>query len=133
VNGAPAIVREEPRYQPVGPGLEVWNLDGLSWFEAPAPLLGHDHFAQSVGWVNVLDLIYRCPCGEVRYATLGHRWFLPDNSTHRVAPGLKPLGDVETLMALIQDCETFTEKVSGPTPAQRPTWLQKLVRRFRRG
>jgi len=73
----PAIVQSEPRYQQATePGLRlfgvsseperkmpIWNLDGIEWFEADPPPRFHEHWAQTVGRLDLRSTIYRCPCG----------------------------------------------------------------------
>ncbi len=44
---------------------EIRNLDGISWYDAPAPPRRHKHWAQTDGWIG-LDQFQRCPCGALR-------------------------------------------------------------------
>jgi hypothetical protein len=60
---APWFVAAEPRY--VQRTSEIWHLDGVDWFDAPAPVQrGHEHWAQTAGWLG-LDLVCRCPCSAI--------------------------------------------------------------------
>jgi hypothetical protein len=64
----------DPRYQqesfvpwvnlgetPVEMPLPVWNLDGVSWADAPPPPRRHQHWPQTTGVAG--EYFERCPCG----------------------------------------------------------------------
>lgn len=68
----------DPRYQqesfepwvslgetPVEVPLPVWNLDGVSWSDAPAPPRMHRHWPQTVIRIDGKDFA-RCPCSATR-------------------------------------------------------------------
>lgn len=87
----PATVRREPRYQQKTfelPGhapyaTPAWDLDGVAWFDAPAPPRFHDHWPQSVGQYPEFGELWRCPCGAI--GGPAEPWVLFDK--RRVAPG----------------------------------------------
>lgn len=72
----PAIVSREPRYvQEVQHSLRagsypdhepepqpVWDLDGVHWADAEPPPRRHDHWAQTVGNIDGMGEVWRCPC-----------------------------------------------------------------------
>jgi hypothetical protein len=91
----PWTVASDPRYRqqsfvplalgPTDPRLlPAWDLDGVKWFDAPAPRRWHDHWAQSVGSFPELGgEVWRCPCGAIGGPL--EPWVLLDE--RRVAPG----------------------------------------------
>lgn len=73
--GLPAIVADDPRYQREiftlfsGKRVEsrLWHLDGVAWHDVPPPTRrGHEHVAQTVGYLGLFDEVWRCPCSAIR-------------------------------------------------------------------
>jgi hypothetical protein len=63
--------------------LPVWNLDGVSWCDAPPPRRWHRHWAQTQALIDGV-FVRRCPCGALSmrpgmWTQLGERrvrpWF----------------------------------------------------------
>jgi hypothetical protein len=67
-----ADLRERHPYQAAGFDSDMRNLNGVSWFDAPAPFWVHRCKAQTVGWVGFFTSVERCACGSVRLD--GRRW-----------------------------------------------------------
>jgi hypothetical protein len=99
----PRIVQAEPRYQQfdgqkylivippeVEPGsspMPLWHLDGIEWFEAPAPPKRHQHWAQTVACLKPGQEVWRCPCGAITdehedgWIPNGDAWVGVENNT----------------------------------------------------
>jgi cytoskeletal protein RodZ len=61
------------------------HLDGVPWWEAPAPPRRHKHWAQTTGWLHEgLERVERCACGAIQ-SDLKPGWVLLD--APRVADG----------------------------------------------
>lgn len=59
--------------------LEIWNLDGVDWYDAPIPPHLHRCWAQTMGRNNYVPL-ERCACGATSFD--GSRW-MERNSRRR--------------------------------------------------
>lgn len=44
----------------------LWNLDGVSWHDAPIPKRWHRCSPQTYGVVNWFSIVERCACGAIR-------------------------------------------------------------------
>lgn len=47
-------------------GTVLAHLDGVPWWEAPAPPAGHRHWVQTWAWIGG-EQVERCPCGAMRF------------------------------------------------------------------
>jgi hypothetical protein len=56
---------------PANDGLE--HMDGLPWYDTEIPRWWHLCWAQSRGWVNLIDWTRWCPCGATKVGRRG-RW-----------------------------------------------------------
>lgn len=44
----------------------IFDLDGVSWHEAPIPRRWHKCWVQTWGWLGYFDRVQRCACGAIR-------------------------------------------------------------------
>lgn len=61
--------------------VEVRNLDGVSWYEAPLPSRWHRCRAQTKGLTNYFTQVQRCACGAIRMDS--YRRWLDRNSRRK--------------------------------------------------
>ncbi len=50
------------------------HLDGVSWYDAPAPPRRHECWPQTEGWTNYLTQVWRCPCGAINLPGSNTGW-----------------------------------------------------------
>lgn len=61
------------RYQPhptnvtTAPKTEIFDLDGVSWHEAPIPPRRHRCWPQTAGVIDYFTTVERCACGAINY------------------------------------------------------------------
>lgn len=81
----PPSIEDPSRYRPEGPGdlddllaranpdyafrpnEQIKHLDGVPWFDAPAPPRRHRCWPQTIGNLRPLETVHRCACGGFSY------------------------------------------------------------------
>jgi hypothetical protein len=51
---------------------QIWNLNGVPWFDAVTPPRKHECIAQTKGYVDWFTPVVRCACGAIQYD--GSHW-----------------------------------------------------------
>lgn len=51
---------------------QIFDLDGVSWHDAPIPERRHKCSTQTKGYINYFTSVYRCACGAI--SKDGRRW-----------------------------------------------------------
>lgn len=59
------VVGYVQEYKAPDGSVEVHNLNGISWIEAPIPRKWHKCWVQTWGWTGYFNKVYRCACGAI--------------------------------------------------------------------
>lgn len=63
----PTRYRPHPTNASTAPKTELFDLDGVSWHDAPIPPRWHRCWPQTSGVVNYFTTVERCACGAINF------------------------------------------------------------------